>query len=413
MLPAVAAHGGHRPQLHHIQHRRDGAHIVLAQQQPQQPLEMLRLPVGLAQHVIQLLQGGHQNLPQLIEDLRLPAVAGSIQGLGQLLQALLHAHRFQKVVQRLHLPGQADAGAEGLAQLLQWLYPPPAGGVQGFQPGSGIGVPLRPQTVRVVFPFSSPPDAPDVPEEGIVFQQIAGVRVHAGQGRAQIAEDTALVIVAEGGIQCGEDGGNHALLQNILGAGLVDRDVHPGKNQAHQGLILPHVRADQGDIPVAAALGNQGTHPVGCLHHLCPGRVRPADPQELGSAALLNRALEQLLPEDAQRVLPLGDLLHLHRNMQPLGSPVQLRGSLPRLLKGQLVGADAVAVQAHRNLRAELNQMLQNGHMLPGEIREAVNVKYVLPGEIPILQLLQQPGHLVPGVPLAPAAQAVVALHQQ
>ena len=265
----------------------------------------------------------------------------------------------------------------------------------------------------MVFPFPGPPDAPDVPEEGIVFQQIAGVRVHAGQGRAQIAEDTALVIVAEGGIQCGEDGGNHALLQNILGAGLVDRDVHSGKNQAHQGLILPHVRADQGDIPVAAALGNQGTHPVGCLHHLCPGGIRPADPQELGSAALLDRALEQLLPEDAQRVLPLGDLLHLHRNMQPLGSPVQLRGSLPRLLKGQLVGADAVAVQAHRNLRAELNQMLQNGHMLPGEIREAVNVKYVLPGKVPILQLLQQPGHLVPGVPLAPAAQAVVALHQQ
>ena len=57
--------------------------------------------------------------------------------------------------------------------------------------------------------------------------------------------------------------------------------------------------------------------------------------------------------------------------------------------------------------------MLQNGQVLPGKIRESVYVKHMLLGEAPLLQVLQQPGHLVSGVPLAPAAQAVIAFHQQ
>lgn len=63
VFPAVAAHSGHRAHLHHIQHRRNGAHIILAQQKPQEADEMLRLPVGLPQHIVHLLQCGQQDFP--------------------------------------------------------------------------------------------------------------------------------------------------------------------------------------------------------------------------------------------------------------------------------------------------------------------------------------------------------------
>ena len=62
----VAAHGVHRAHLHRIQHRRNSAHVVLAQQQPQKPHKMLRLPSRVSQHRIHLLQSGNQNFPQLI-----------------------------------------------------------------------------------------------------------------------------------------------------------------------------------------------------------------------------------------------------------------------------------------------------------------------------------------------------------
>ena len=66
MLLPVAAHGVHRAHLHRIQNRRNGAHIVLAQQQPQKPHKMLRLPGRVSQYRVHLLQSGNQNFPQLI-----------------------------------------------------------------------------------------------------------------------------------------------------------------------------------------------------------------------------------------------------------------------------------------------------------------------------------------------------------
>ena len=57
--------------------------------------------------------------------------------------------------------------------------------------------------------------------------------------------------------------------------------------------------------------------------------------------------------------------------------------------------------------------MLQNCHMLAGKIWEAIDVKHMLLAEGSVLQLLQQPVHLIPGVAFTPAAQAVVALHQK
>ena len=410
---AVAAHGGNGPQLHHIQHRRDGSHIVLAQQQPQQTDKVLRLPMGLAQHIIHLLQSGQEDLPQLVQYLRIPAVALLVQRSGQLIQALLHVYGLQEIVQRLYLLPQAGRPAEAPAQTLQGCGQLLPVRIQRLQALPGVNRPFRPQAVRVVLPGLEPTAPPDVPEECVVFDQIAGIRIHAGQGRAEVAEHTALVIVAQGRVQGGKHRGDHALLQDILGAGLVDGDVHSGKHQIHQRLVLGHVGAHQGDIPVTAAAAHQGADPVCRPHHLGPGGIRPVNMQVLPRRASGDRPLKQPLAHDLHFILPGRDRLHLYRHMEPLGGPVKLRGRLPRFFKGQLVGSDAVAVQADGDAGAELDQVLQNRHVLPGKVREAVDVKYMLPGVVTVLQLLQQPGHLVPGVPLAPAAQAVVALHQQ
>ena len=273
MLLHMAAHGGHRAQLHHIQHRRDGAHVILAQQQPQQSQKMLRLPVGFPQHIIELLQGRQQDLPELVQDLGIP----SLQLPGQLLQSPLHAQIFQEAIQSLHLLAEVDGSPQSLAQTFQ-------GGdellplfIQLLQTAAGGLRPFRPQAIRVVFPRLQPLTAPDAPEKGIVFQQVAGIQIHAGQSRAEVAEHTALVKIAEGGIQGGEHRGDHALLQNILGAGLVGGDVHSGENQLHQGLVLSHIGADQSDVPIAAALLCQFPDGAGGGHDLCPGRIRPDD----------------------------------------------------------------------------------------------------------------------------------------
>ena len=112
-------------------------------------------------------------------------------------------------------------------------------------------------------------------------------------------------------------------------------------------------------------------------------------------------------------VPPLRDHLHLNLHPQPLGHAGQLQGGLPRFFKGGLAGAHPVAVQAHGDLGRSGHEMLQNRQVLPGEIREAVDVECMLLGIVPLLQLFQQPGHLIPGVPLAPAAQGIIPLHQQ
>ena len=58
------------------------------------------------------------------------------------------------------------------------------------------------------------------------------------------------------------------------------------------------------------------------------------------------------------------------------------------------MGADAVTVQAHSDLGAVSDEMFQDGQVLAGEIRESIDIKNVLAGIIPLLQLFQQPGHL-------------------
>ena len=119
MLFSVAAHSAHRTHLHRIQHRRNGSHIILAQQQPQQPHKMLRLPYAFAQNVIHLLQRTQQDLPELIEDLRAAVVAGGIQFRSQLRKTVLQIQIHQEPIQRNHLLMQVLRIQKTPAELLQ------------------------------------------------------------------------------------------------------------------------------------------------------------------------------------------------------------------------------------------------------------------------------------------------------
>ena len=292
MLLGMAAHGGHRAHLNRIQHRRDGTHIVAAQQQPQQPDKMLRLPMGLPQHIMELFQGRQENFPQLVQNLGLPAIAGVFTLQRHFLQPLLQTDGFQKIIKRQHLLPKGGCPAEVLPKLLQRRQEGASGRIQRFQTAAAVGAPFLAQAVGMVFPLGKPGAAPDAPEEGIVFHPVAGVGVHAGQGRAEIPEDTALVEITEGGIQRRQHRGNDALLQNLLRAGLVDGDVHPMENQVHQGQVFRHIGADQGNIPVAAARIHQPPDGMCRGHDLIPCRIALADPKAVFSPAKGNRPLE-------------------------------------------------------------------------------------------------------------------------
>ena len=64
---------------------------------------MLRLPVGLPQHIVELLQSGHENFPKLIQNLGAAVVTGIIQFLSHLGQPLLQLDVLQESVQGRNL----------------------------------------------------------------------------------------------------------------------------------------------------------------------------------------------------------------------------------------------------------------------------------------------------------------------
>ena len=117
----MAPQGRNRAHLHRIQHRRNGTHVILAQQQPQKPPELLRLPASLAQHIMHLLQGRHENFPELVYDLCLPICAPGIQLPGLFLQATLHLQLLQETEKPLHLVRQGFPVGKTFAQPLQRL----------------------------------------------------------------------------------------------------------------------------------------------------------------------------------------------------------------------------------------------------------------------------------------------------
>ena len=119
MLLVVAAHGGNLAHLHRIQHRRNGAHIILTQQQPEQPGEMLPIPMGLPQNVVELFQGRQKDFPKLAENLGFPVVPGGIILPGKPRQPLFQTRFFQVAVHGKHLVPEILRIPEAVIQMLQ------------------------------------------------------------------------------------------------------------------------------------------------------------------------------------------------------------------------------------------------------------------------------------------------------
>ena len=128
---------------------------------------------------------------------------------------------------------------------------------------------------------------------------------------------------------------------------------------------------------------------------------------------MTDTALKQPFPHRIQRhFIGLNDF-DLDVRPRPVCQPVQLSRGIPRLFEGQQAGFQAVAVHADGDLRSSLHQIVKDRQILPGKVRKAVYVEHVLLSIASILQLFQQPGHLVTGVPFSPLAQTVVSIHQQ
>ena len=164
--------------------------------------------------------------------------------------------------------------------------------------------------------------------------------------------------------------------------------MEPVKYQIHQGLIHRHIGADHRNIPAAAPGGEKKANPLRRAHTLEVRRFRPEHVQAPLRRPPADHALKQPLPQGRKGQALSGNGFDLHLHPGAAGAAKQLRRRIPRLFKGQKMGALPVAVQAHRHVGGRLNEMLQNGKMLPGEIREAVYVEYMLLCKIPLLHLL-------------------------
>ena len=175
MLAFLAAHSADGAHRYRIQHRRNGSHIILAQQQRQQPHKSLRLPNRSAQHIVKLLQGRQQNIPQLIEDLGAAVVTAAVHTIRHFLQFPGKVRFFQEIIESTNLlrhilgiPEPLCQPGKGLHQLLSCLIEP-------TQQLPGVFRHLLTEAVGVVFPCLQPAIAPDAPDDGIVFQPVANI----------------------------------------------------------------------------------------------------------------------------------------------------------------------------------------------------------------------------------------------
>ena len=181
--------------------------------------------MGAAQHIVHLLQGRHQNFPELIEDLGLPVFAPGIHILRQGLKPGTHLNFFQKAVKGQNLGGKIFPVFHAPPQPFQWLRHPGTQVIQLLQKGLVFLSPFLPfqlllQTLGVLFPGRQPLFSPDAPQIGIVFHPVAFVGGQRGQGRPEILLH-GLGLQVPAGLHRRKDGGDDAFLQNVLRARLV------------------------------------------------------------------------------------------------------------------------------------------------------------------------------------------------
>ena len=196
MLFLMAAHGGYGADLHRVQHRWDGSHVVLAQQQPEKADKLLPLPMGVPQHVVHLLQRTQKDFPQLVQNLRGPVVPGGIQLLRHAGKPHFQRNVFQKAIQRQNLSPQVGSVPEALPEPRQRRDCQFPRRVQFLQPMLVFLRPHAAEAIGMVFPALRPLLPPDAPDDGVILDPVAGIRVNGGQGGTEIAQDAFLVEAA-------------------------------------------------------------------------------------------------------------------------------------------------------------------------------------------------------------------------
>ena len=323
MLLPVAAHGIHRAHLHCVQHRRDGAHVVLAQQQPQKPHKMLRLPGRIPQHRVHLLQSGNENFPQLIQNLSLSGLPLRLQFPGKIGEPFRKTDFLQKFVEPQNLLLQAGCLPEPIPQPDERVNRLRPGGIQSRQPGLGILIPHAAKAIRMTCPVFRPCLPPQSPGDGVVFHPVTGVHIQGRQGRTQISQHVPELKAPYRRFQSGNHRGDDTGSQDFLVAGAVQRNVKPVEHQIHKGLIGPHVRAHHRNVPVPGTLRRQFTNPVRRQQALGVNTAPADNLQAPLCLAFRNTSLKQPFPHRVQAVLPRFGSLHGNGNPRPFGGVIQ------------------------------------------------------------------------------------------
>ena len=218
MLHLLAAHGTDIAHRHRIEDRGDGAHIVLTQQQPQQPGKGVWLPVGLAQNGAELLQRPDQDLPELVILLGRPAVPVGLRPGAEGFQALGQLRLLQKGQQPIDLSGQVLRLPDGLSQPHQGRDTRLPRFIQLRKERFAFLVPFAAQTGRMQRKGPVPFFATDAPGNGIIFQFVADLRLHGRQQRAQVAQHLPLLQTLHGRIQSRQDRCDGGLFEDVIGA---------------------------------------------------------------------------------------------------------------------------------------------------------------------------------------------------
>ena len=105
----------------------------------------------------------------------------------------------------------------------------------------------------MVCPCFLPALSADTPDDSIILHQITNIRRNRRKYRAQIAQHRALFKAAQRRFHCGQDGGNHAFLQNIFCARQINRNAAAVKDKLNQRAVAGKIRTNHGNIPIAAA----------------------------------------------------------------------------------------------------------------------------------------------------------------
>ena len=319
----------------------------------------------------------------------------------------------QKPQQGLHHATEGTGTSHAVPQVYQGGDAPFSGAVQlPQQRCTGLGL-LPSQSLGMMDEGAVPFFAPNAPEHRIILQLVADFGLHGGKHGLEISQDRPLLQSLHGRIQGGQHRRDGGLLQNIIGSAQIHRQTAPVEHQRQHALIAG-IGADDADIPVAAAAPHQ-------LHDLLRrdlaliknGVAAAGEEMFFQSRHALDLTLEQLFPDGAQRIPARLHLPDLHRDLQPPAGLHQLPGGLSRLLKAGMLGGHRIGGQTHRHHGGAFDQMADNGHMLPGQVGEALYVKFMIFRKIAAFQLLQQPVHLVSGVCLAPGADGIVAFKDQ